>query len=434
MAEIRPLRAWRYHPSLQSRLDSLVSPLFDVVSEKQRQHLYTDPNNSIHISVPSENDAPLGSSRRLINWKKNNIIVQDRLPSIYVYYQYYSLPGSPKEIIRKGFIANFKIADWDDNIILRHENTMPFSVKDRMDVLAKTQMNVSPTHGLFTDDTLKIEKYLDAAIQHPLYQTEDYQGVRDVFAVIHDAKVIQDIISIMKDKQIILADGHHRYEGSLLYKKEEQNKNPQHTGDEGYNYHMMYFTNTESDNLRILPTHRLISGLGGFESQEFMHHLSRYFTIDRLDESSNLNEVILGKKWTYGILIDGTAYKIKLKPERINEIDWKFPKQIKELDLTVMHYFIIEKCLGILGKNQRNSTHIHFERNYAKCLEAVTSNMSQLAIITHEISIDTVKDVCYSGHTLPQKSTYFYPKVICGFLFGSIRESEFKSTFDAAFK
>lgn len=434
MAEIRPLRAWRYHPNLQSRLDSLVSPLFDVVSEKQRQQLYADPNNSIHISVPSESDAPLGSSRRLINWKKNNIIVQDRLPSIYVYYQYYTLPGSPKEIIRKGFIANFKIADWDDNIILRHENTMPFSVKDRMDVLARTQMNVSPTHGLYTDDTLKIEKYLDATIQHPLYETEDYQGVRDVFAIIHDVKVIQDIINIMKDKQIILADGHHRYEGSLLNKKEEQDKNPQHTGDEGYNYHMMYFTNTESDNLRILPTHRLISGLGDFQAQEFMQQLSRYFIIHRQEESSNLNEVILGKQWTFGILIGGDAYKIKLKPECISELKWKFPKQIKELDLTVMHFFIIEKCLGIPGKIQRNSTHIHFERNYSKCIEAVTSHNSQLAIITREISIDTVKDVCYSGHTLPQKSTYFYPKVICGFLFGSIRQNEFKSTFDEAFK
>jgi len=434
MAEIKPLRAWRYGRHLYDQIDELVSPLFDVVSEKQRERLYSNEFNSIHISVPDGEKPSLTASRKAIDWKKNGIIEQDSLPSIYVYYQYFTLPGSDREHIRKGFIANLKVYDWDEKVLLRHENTMPFSVEDRIEVLDKTQMNVSPTHGLYTDPSHEIEKYLDEAMQDSLYETEDYQGVRDVFAVIQDADVIKRIIEIVKDKQIILADGHHRYEGSLLYKKEREQNNPDHTGKEGYNYHLMYFTNTESDDLRILPTHRVIDGLSGFDEADLLGKLEEYFFIKVIEEASDVNEVILGKQWAFGLLIGDNAYKIRLKPECIGSISWNFPQTIKELDLTVLHYFVIQQCLGIRGEDQRGSRNITFERNFTKCLNKVVSGEAQCAIITKDISIETVKEVCYSGYTLPQKSTYFYPKVICGFLFGSIKEDEFNSFFDEAFK
>ncbi|SNS69327.1 Uncharacterized conserved protein, DUF1015 family [Ekhidna lutea] len=433
MAEIKPLRAWRYNADLIKDIDKLVSPLFDVVSESQREALYEEELNSIHLSVPRGEDSADGAAERLKQWKSDGIIQQDDLPAIYVYYQYFTLPGSDKERIRKGFIANLRVYDWHEKVLLRHENTMPFSVNDRMEILDKTQLNVSPTHGLYTDPTHEIERYLDEAMLDPLYETEDYQGVRDVFSVIHDAKIIKRIMEIIEDKQIILADGHHRYEGSLLYQK-AQAKNPEHTGKEGYNYHLMYFTNTESDDLRILPTHRVIQGIEGFSKEDLLQKIDKYFFIKPIEEATDVNEVILGKQWAFGLLIGDEAYKIRLKPELIDTIEWEFPRTIKELDLTVMHYFIFEKCLGIKGKDQRGSKNLTFERNFTKCLTSVTKRESQCAIITKDISIETVKEVCYSGYTLPQKSTYFYPKVICGFLFGSIEENEFNSFFDEAFQ
>jgi len=433
MAEIRPLSAWRYSKALQNDLDSLVSPLFDVVSDKQRRLLYENEYNSIHISVPDNENTSQTVSGKVTDWKHKGIIQQDSLPSVYVYYQYFTLPGSSRELIRKGFIANLRIYDWDEKVLLRHESTMPFSVGDRIDVLDKTQMNVSPTHGLYTDTSHDIESLLEEAVKYPLYETEDYQGVRDVFAVIQDAEIIRRIIGIMKDKQIILADGHHRYEGSLLYKKRKEKENPNHSGREGYNYHLMYFTNTEADDLRILPTHRLISGIAGFNESSLLNKLEAYFSIKAIAEATNVNEVILGKEWAFGLLIGENAYKIRLKPELIHAISWDFPQDIKALDLTVLHYFIIEKCLGIPGRDQRGSKRISFERNFAECLRKVASGENQCAIITKDIAIDTVKKVCRSGYTLPQKSTYFYPKVICGFLFSSIKDDEFNSSFDKAF-
>ena len=433
MAEIRPFRAWRYNNKLIQNINQLVSPLFDVVSENQRKKLYLNPLNSIHLSVPQNNTSLSETAKKLISWKNQGIIVQDELPSIYVYYQYFSIPGSDEEQIRKGFISNLRIYDWSEKILLRHENTMPFSVSDRMKILEQTQLNVSPTHGLYTDYSNEIEKYLDIAIENPLYETEDYQGVRHVFGVIHDVKIISKIIKIIKDKQIILADGHHRYEGSLLYQQECAKNNPNHRGNEGYNYHLMYFTNTESTYLSILPTHRLIKDLANFSKESLLQKLNQYFLINPIEEVTIINEVILGKKQSFGLLIENEAYTLKLKPNLVDTMEWSFPKMIKELDLTLLHYFFIEKCLGIKGKNQREGGNVTFERDFSKCLQAVNTNAAQFGIIVNPISIDKIKEVCYSGYTLPQKSTYFYPKVICGFLFGSIKDDEFNSFFDEAF-
>jgi uncharacterized protein (DUF1015 family) len=425
MAEIRPLHAWRYNQTLANEIDALTSPLFDVVSDKLRQNLYKNPYNSIHINVPQPPFAADRAAIMLKEWKENGIIVQDKLPAIYVYYQYFTLPGSKKELVRKGFVCNVRLYSWEENIIQRHENTMPGSVDDRIEILEKTELNVSPTHGLYTDEEFLLERFMDEAISNPLVETEDYQGVRDVLAVIHDARVIGTFIELIKTKKIILADGHHRYEGSLAHKHEQKRRNPNHTGHEGYNFHLMYLTNTEAGDLRILPTHRLIHGLDKFSEDTVMEKVARYFTIKPVEDADVLNEIIIGKKWAFGLVFKDSAYKVRLKPEAIRKLRWPFPDEVKELDLTVMHYFIIQLVLGIPGKEQRKSRSISFDRSYADCLKKVYNGAAQMAIITNEVSIEDVKRVCTSGYTMPQKSTYFYPKVICGFLFGSINEKEF---------
>jgi uncharacterized protein (DUF1015 family) len=427
MAEILPIRAWRYNPHLFPDIESLTSPLFDVVSEKQRTALYRHPYNSIHLSVPNPPNASERAQITLNDWKFNGIIIQDKLPAIYVYYQYFKISGLSKEFCRKGFICNIRAYDWDENVILRHENTIPKAVNDRIELLEKTELNVSPTHGLYTDPTFELEKYMDEAIQFPTFETEDYQGVRDVLAVIHDASVIKKFIDLIKEKKIILADGHHRYEGSLVHRKNMLNLHPAATGKEGFNYHLMYLTNTEADDLRILPTHRLISGLQNFDEAEILEKISQDFIIKPVEDSDTLNEIIAGKQWAFGLMFKENSYKIRLKPESFKKMKWHFPEEVKKLDLTVMHYFVIEKVLGIPGKIQRQSENISFDRSFSDCLKKVIKGETQLAIITNEVSIDEVKSVCSTGYTMPQKSTYFYPKVICGFVFSSIKEEEFHS-------
>ena len=435
MAKITPFRAWRYNEELSESIEELTSPLFDVISKSQRDALYANPFNSIHLSVPQNMDTAKGASALLEQWKLSGILKQDPLPGIYVYYQHFSLPGIPQEYVRKGFISFIEATDWDDpdTQILRHENTMPHSVNDRVDILKATEMNVSPTHGLYFDEIFELEEYMDESMLNPIYETEDYQGVKDVLSVIHDHDVIKKFIHKLKDSKVILADGHHRLEGSIIYRKEQQQQLVQTTGSEGFNYHLMYLTNGESDDLRILPTHRLISGLESFDKEEFLKKLAPYFIIKHLENPNDVNEIIQGKKWAFGLLFGNQALKLRLKPEALDLMDWNFPELIKELDLTVMHYFIIEKALGIPGKSQRDSQCIGFERNFANCLTKTISGEAQFAIITQDIDMETVKQVCYSGHTLPQKSTYFYPKAICGYLFGSIRNNEFEIPLNPGF-
>jgi len=427
MAEIKPIRAWRYSHAIAKNIEAITSPLFDVVSEKQRKALYQNPYNSIHLSVPQEPNPSERAAKLLDEWKSKGVIEQDKLPSIYVYYQYFKLTGAPQEFCRKGFICNIRTYHWEDSVILRHENTIPKSVNDRIELLEKTELNVSPTHGLYTDSSFELEKFMDEAIRVPLYETEDYQGVRDVLAIIQDAVVVQKFIDVLREKSIILADGHHRYEGSLVYMDQQKRKNRNHTGNEGYNFHLMYLTNTEAGDLRILPTHRLIHGLKNFNEQEILQKLEADFTIKPVEDADTLNEIIAGKQWAFGLMFKENAYKLRLKPEALSTMRWHFPQVVRELDLTIMHYFIIEKVLGIAGKDQRKSENISFDRSFSDCLKKVLKDEAQMAIITNEVSIEDVKKVCQSGATMPQKSTYFYPKVICGFLFSSIKENEFQT-------
>jgi uncharacterized protein (DUF1015 family) len=423
MAEILPIRPWRYNKTLLKNIGDLTAPLFDVVTDKQRETLYQNPLNSIHLSLPQGGEDE-GAATRLQAWKQNGILVQDQIPGVYVYYQYFTLAGHSRTYCRKGFICHVRTYDWQERVILRHENTIPGAVSDRVDLLEKTALHSSATHGLYTDPSHELEKYMDEAITNPVAEVEDYQGARDVLAVIHDATIIRRFVDLLADKSIILADGHHRYEGSLIYKRNMRKKFPGETS-KGFNYHLMYLSNTESDDLKILPTHRLIKNIPGFDERVVMEKFEEDFIIKPVPEDSTLDEIIAGKQWAFGIMMKEHCFKVRLKPASFEKLRWPFPELVKKLDLTVMHYFIIEKILGIPGKIQRQSVHLDFNRNYADCLAKVLLGEAQMAIITNAVSIDDVKAVCKSGYTLPQKSTYFYPKVVAGLLFTSMKDEEF---------
>jgi len=420
MAEIKPFKAWRYRPSLFKNVGELTSPLFDVASEKQREALYGNPLNSIHLSIPRGDQPAKNAAAVLEEWKQKNVIMQDAVPGIYVYYQYFSLPSEPEPYCRKGFICKIRVHEWQDNIILRHENTMDDAVAGQLELLAETRLNASPTHGLYTDEAFELERYMDACIQDPICKAEDYQGVIDAMGIIQDESIIAKFVERLKDEQIILADGHHRYAGSLAYMKQQMINNPVHTGNEGYNYHLMWLTNTEANDLRILPTHRLIKGLDYFNETAIMKKFEKNFMIKPVADAGEIHEFILGKPWTFGLIFKENAFAVRLKPEAFPELKWNFPEQIKQLDLTVAHYFIIEEILGIPGKKQNTSDNIEYERNFTKCMTAVMKAKAQMAILTNDVCIEDVKRACGCGCTMPPKSTFFYPKAVCGFLYCSL--------------
>ncbi len=420
MAEISPFRAWRYNSELMKNVGELTSPLFDVASPKQKAVLYDNPFNSIHLSIPAGTCPARNAARIFRRWRETGCLQRDLESGIYVYYQYFNLPGDPVNYCRKGFICKIRIYDWDENIILRHENTMPRSVNEQVELLAATRLNASPTHGLFTDPSFELENYMDQSMRQPICEVENYQGTCDVLSVIRDPKLIERFVSVLAPKQVILADGHHRYAGSLAYMKAQIKANSAHNGQERYNYHLMWLTNTEAEDLKILPTHRLIKDLKNFNETTVLDKLDRYFNVKPVQNPDHMQEIIAGKRWTFGLILQENAFQISLKSDIHRELKLDFPAKIKSLDLTILHYFVIQEVLGINGKDQSNSESIEYERSFAACLNKVIQGKNQLALITNELSIADVKAVCGSGCTLPQKSTFFWPKVVCGFVFSSI--------------
>ncbi len=424
MAVIRPFRGWRYAPKFTKQISRFISPPFDVVSLKQRMALYQEPYNSIHLSVPKPGDSVQDTAKLLNQWKTEGVLQQDTTAAIYVYYQCFQLPGLPKFFCRRGFITMIEATFWEENVVLRHEDTIPSSVNDRTELLAATQLHASPTHGLYTDSEHRLEVLMDQGIKQLIYEAEDYQGVRDMFGIITDTEVIQKFVNALHDKPIILADGHHRYEGSLNHRRMQIRNNSNHTGEEGYNYHMMYLTNTESEDLVILPTHRLISGLPDISIELILERTADYFTIKPIENAPDILEIIVGKSWAFGLLIDSECYKIQLKPEVFPMLDWDLHSDVKALETVVLHHFFIEKVLKIPRNEQSRSPYIHYDRSFASCFAKAARQEVQMALITNGVSIEQVKKVCYSGNVMPQKSTYFYPKAIGGFVFGSISDDE----------
>jgi uncharacterized protein (DUF1015 family) len=438
LAEIQPLRGWRYNSVLSADIDAYVSPLFDVVSPKQREALYRNPLNSIHLSVPRGTDPAAEALARLREWQASGVLRQDALPGIYAYYQYFRLPGSTHEYCRKGFICHIRAYDWDEEVVLRHENTLPASVNDRAELLARTQLQSSATHGLYRDDAFELETYLDEAMRSPLVETEeDYQGARDVLAVIQDAALIRRFQQVLAARQVILADGHHRYEGSLAYRQaREMAADGRATGLEPWNYHLMYLTNAAADDLRILPTHRLLLELPGqLNDAEFLDRLVPYFTVLPVEDAADLPEIIAGKRWAFGLYLGGQAYKIRLRPEMHAELNWQTTEAVKELDLTVLHFFVLEKALGIIGPDaQRSWPGVAYVRNFTECLQRVDRNEARAALVVNEVTMAEVEAVCHSGAVMPPKSTFFYPKTIGGFLLSSIADEEAGNVFTEYFQ
>ena len=424
------MRGWRYNPALSAEIDEVVSPLFDVVSVRQREALYRNPLNSIHLSVPraeGEVTPTAAAARRLAQWQATGVLRQDGLPGIYVYYQYFRLPGEGRERCRKGFMCHIRATDWADHVVLRHENTLPAAVNDRAELLAELQFQTSATHGLYRDEAFALEALMDEAIQDPLCQTEeDYQGARDVLAVIQDAGVIRRFQAVLASRQVILADGHHRYEGSLAYRQaRELAAGPAgSTGREPWNYHLMYLTNAASDDVRILPTHRVLRFLpGGLTDADLLARLAAYFTVLPQAEAQDLPELMAGKRWAFGLYLPGGAYKLRLRPEVHAQLAWPTTPEVKDLDLTVLHYFVLEKVLGIVGPDaQRRWPGVAYVRGLAECLQQVDRGEARAAFLTNEVSLAQVEAVCYSGAVMPAKSTFFYPKTLAGLLFSSLVE------------
>jgi uncharacterized protein (DUF1015 family) len=433
MADIRPFRALRYNPDKIRDINLKFSPLFDVVNPLQIEQLRRIPNNSIHLSVPVSTQHAV---KKLRDWREKKVLIQDPLPGIYIYYQRFTLHGQDREYTRKGFISMIRMKEGADDDIILHEDTITSSVNDRIELLEKTLLNVAPTHGLYEDPEFSLESLMDSYMEKPLYQYIDYQGVINMLTIVQDPADIQAFMAVLRDKPVYLADGHHRLESSRVF-RDKQQAQKQLSPDAIVNFHLMYLTNMSSDDFRILPTHRVWKPANGSDISVILGKVSSFFEIKDVTNSRQaLFETVHLNPGTIGMVHQSGQWLLSLRSgvDVVKDNGLDLPPELKKLDYTVLHYFLLDRILGIPYRAQHLSDAIVYEKDYFSAVRDVESGKGAIAFIMNEVNLEQMLRICAVGAKMPQKSTYFYPKVVCGLVFGSIDENENQSPFDSGFR
>ncbi len=412
--EIQPFRAWRYNDYLKVQLPQITAPLTETLAQQRKAIFYQQPYHYYHISSPLDTPPYENAQRRVNNWKADKVIEIDPMPAFYVYAQYFHLRENPEKIyVRKGFIAHLRTSDFADKIVLPHELTIDKAVQNRVELLKTTQMHTIPTHGFYTDKDKSLEKYWDESLLNPIYEVVDEYGTKHVLARIQDNAIMQNFAKTLENKQIWIADGHHRYHSSWEYAK-QQNSVSIHKYA-GYNYHLMWLTNTESSDLGVFPTHRLVHSLENFSEENFLKALENDFIITETDFSPEKNLAPTENLWTFVLVFKERNFLLRLKKENFANFQNDIPDAVKRLDVSVMHHFIMEKCLNLSA--QKQFEHLDFSPYLSHCYKEVQAGKAHFALITRKVTLEEIENVIHSGYTMPAKTTYFFPKVLGGLVF-----------------
>jgi len=445
MAKIIPFKGILYNKEKIRDMKDVVAPPYDVISPPEQEELYKrHENNVVRLILGKESDSDTPDNNRYTkakdsfdSWQKDSILIKDAFPSIYVYSQEYHL-GETEGFEKKrrlGFIALSKLENFGEGKIHPHENTLAKPKEDRLKLMQHCNANFSSIFGLFSDPSKRIDSVLKDYMRHsPLYDLVDDAGMRHTLWAIRDNKVIQIITGVMSDKQVFIADGHHRYETAINYRNEMREKLPNFTGEELYNYVMMYFTNTNSEGLSILPIHRLVSNLSNFDKKKIIKKAGEFFNIEKLSLNESDEKTVKQKLFSdmkergkkehiFGMYLGNDEYLLlTLKDEDVLDrliTNSRHPSW-KKLDVTILHTLLIEKVLGVSEKNLAEQKNITYTISEDEAIKDVKAGKYQIALFLNPTKIEEVKDVAAAGEKMPQKSTFFYPKLLTGLVMNKL--------------
>jgi len=407
--EVLPLNAIVYN---QNKVDmkDVVAPPYDVIDEKYQDELYARSEfNCVRLILNKADDRYTESAKCFSDWREKEILIHTEKPAIFYIVQKYKNEKG-KMIERKGFIARNKIEDFSSKKVLPHEFTMGGPKEDRFKLVSATGAFYSQIFMVYNDETQRIEsqvasKYLS---KEPYMDITDDLGIQNLVYLIDDANDIAVISEVLADKTLLIADGHHRYETSMRYAKE----NPQ---NEYAQYVMSYFTNAADENLVIYPTHRIIEK--DIEPKVVLEAVKKHYdVVEMSDKEAFLDKIEEENKnqITTGLILanDEKYYVLKLK----NGVKETIPteKELQNLDLTVLHEVILKGELGFSQEELMAQDGIKYEKKENVSFESVkTGNASACFIMAYPKMKDII-DISSSGLRMPQKSTYFYPKLLSG--------------------
>jgi uncharacterized protein (DUF1015 family) len=434
MARIYPFRAWRYNPSTV-RLEDVVTQPYDKISPAMQQAYYQrSPFNLVRIilGLPELFDAEKGenvytrAAHDFRAWREQGVLLQENEPCVFAYAQRFKVPGTEVEKERRGFIALGKLQDYSDQVVFRHEQTLSKPKSDRLNLLKATRAHFGQIFMLYSDPAGSVEKILYEGHGGADAEVTDEYGVVHRLWRVNNPAAIRLLITAMGDKKLIIADGHHRYETALKYSKEHEGgahakggsstlQLPQPEFPEAAA--MMTFVNMDSDELVILPTHRVVHGLNGFFATAFFKAAEAYFTVQPLppfDASAFMDELTREPGTAFVAVTCSGAFLLRAKPDSMAAALAGLPERQRQLDLTQLHSVIFERLMGLDAEKVREQTNLRYLRDAQEAVDQVRSGAADIAFLTKPVTMEQLKEVAFAGEVMPQKSTDFFPKLLSG--------------------
>ncbi len=436
MAEIQPFRAYRYDTNRVALKDVLTQPYDKISPEMQDRYYAASPYNLITIEkgrvLPGDSDTNnvyTRAAKKVDEWITDKILAQDAAPSIYIYSQEFLVPGTQTRRVRIGFIALGRVEDYDAHVVFRHERTLSAPKADRIELLRQTRVQTGQLFLLYDDPSRIIDSLLEdtAHKSTPLELTDEYGVIHRLWPV-DDPAFVRRIQSAMKDKKLVIADGHHRYETALNYRNEGRANAGKADPLAAHEFAMMTFINTHSKGLTVLPTHRVVGSLANFDFEKFRKSLAPYFDWyaypfqnpeERATAFAEFRKDLEGEshgRRAIGVYPGGGSFFLFLL-RRDADLESVLP-DISEgqrgLDVVLLHRLILDKGLGISAEAVAAEKNVGYEREIEAAIARVDRGEAQIAFLLKAVRVQQVADIALAGDVLPQKSTDFYPKLLSG--------------------
>lgn len=427
MANIIPIKGLRYNKEKVSNLAAVVTPPYDVIDESAQARYYSEhPANVIRLELgltfpqdTLENNRYSRAKQYLHKWIEDETLLVEDKPALYYYQQHFHL--NDRKMIRNGFICGLQVEEYEQGNILPHEETLAKPKADRLQLMRATQANFSSIFGLFADTGKVIDQLLaDFSKDQPAdVDITDEAGEIHKIWVIKDNAVIDQIVSFMKDKKIYIADGHHRYETALEYAKIMKEQ-----GVSGYDYVLTTLVNMYDEGLVVMPTHRLVGHMNSFKMAPFLKQLETLFKLERYKSKEPLAAfveelAVRGKNsHVFGMYNSKDLYILTLKDATAAFAQLPADKSSawKNLDVAILDNLILGNLLQIGEQERRNQEYLTYTRDEAWLIEQIDRKHYQLGFILNATGVDDIVAVADAQDKMPQKSTYFYPKLITGLI------------------
>ncbi len=414
MPAIKPFAGVRYDFSRVAP-NRVVAPPYDVIDGHLRMKLYdAEPHNVVRLIYGLGTDPYADAARFTGEWAGSGVLKRDREPALYLLEQEFRLPDG-RTFIRSGFIAACRLEEFGATV-LPHEKTHSGPKEDRLRLMKATGMMYSQIFSIYPDTDRTVDRLTGPVKSSPPDNVVEYDGVLNRLWVCTDQAVTLGVAGVLGDVRVLVADGHHRYETALAYRDSMRMKNPSHDGHEPYNFVPMFFCNMYDPGMIVLPTHRILHGVPGFSEGGVLSQLGKYFT---LSEHRSLEEMTGALNATKGPAV-GMALKTRkcfhllaMRPEGARLLEG-VPDVVRRLDVTVLHDIILERIIGISAESQERKTNLEYERDALESLRILGNDGRQAAFFMRPTPLEDVRLVAEAGRTLPQKSTYFFPKLLSG--------------------